>query len=94
MALKFNIIDKNYILGFIQLIRGARPVICTIFYCNWQYDQKKNKKKKQQQREWEEEWESFSGMERDFPPVLSGDWDGRKRLKLWCILETGDEPLV
>ncbi len=33
------------------------------------------------------------GVERDFPPVFSWDWDG-KRLKFVMILETGDEPLV
>jgi len=50
------------------------------------------KTKKTTTREWEGMGVILPGVERDFPPVFSWDWDG-KRLK-FGILETGDEPLV
>ncbi len=48
------------------------------FYCNWQLSAKKNKKTTT--REWEGMGVILPGVERDFPPVFSWDWDG-KRLK-------------
>ncbi len=45
------------------------------FYCNWQLSAKKTTT-----REWEGMGVILPGVERDFPPVFSWDWDG-KRLK-------------
>ncbi len=62
---------------FIQLIRWAR---CDLYYIFTVIDSYRQKKKKQQHgsgREWEV---ILPGVERDFPPVFSWDWDG-KRLK-------------
>ncbi len=63
---------------FIQLIRWARCDLLLYFYCNWQLSKKTKKKTTTGSGR---EWESFfREWERDFPPVFSWDWDG-KRLK-------------
>ncbi len=63
---------------FIQLIRWARCDLYYIFTVIDSYRQKKKKKKTT--REWEGMGVILPGVERDFPPVFSWDWDG-KRLK-------------
>ncbi len=52
-------------------------MICTIFLLQLTVIGKKKKKKT---REWEGMGVILPGVERDFPPVFSWDWDG-KRLK-------------
>ncbi len=62
---------------FIQLIRWAR---CDLYYIFTVIDSYRQKKKKTTTREWEGMGVILPGVERDFPPVFSWDWDG-KRLK-------------
>ncbi len=75
---QFNIITKNYILGFYSTNKVGTLWSVLYFYCNWQLSAKK--KKKTTTREWEGMGVILPGVERDFPPVFSWDWDG-KRLK-------------
>ncbi len=55
-------------------------MICTIFFTVIDSYRQKKKKKKKKTREWEGMGVILPGVERDFPPVFSWDWDG-KRLK-------------
>ncbi len=61
---------------FIQLISWAR---CDLYYIFTVIDSYRQKKKTTT-REWEGMGVILPGVERDFPPVFSWDWDG-KRLK-------------
>ncbi len=62
---------------FIQLIRWAR---CDLYYIFTVIDSYQKKKKKKQHGSGRELGVILPGVERDFPPVFSWDWDG-KRLK-------------
>ncbi len=76
---------------FIQLIRWAR---CDLYYIFTVIDSYQKKKKKKQQhgsgREWESFFREWNGI---FLQFFHGIGTGRD-YSLWCILETGDEPLV
>ncbi len=63
---------------FIQLIRWARCDLYYIFTVIDSYEKKKKKKNNTGVRG--KLGVIFPGVERDFPPVFSWDWDG-KRLK-------------
>ncbi len=66
---------KNDILGFYSTNKVGTLWSLLYFYCNWQLSAKKTTT-----REWEGMGVILPGVERDFPPVFSWDWDG-KRLK-------------
>ncbi len=52
-------------------------MICTIFYTVTDRFRRKNKKKRHGSgREWESFFREWTG--RDFPPVYSWDWDGKR----------------
>ncbi len=55
-------------------------MICTIFLLFYYFDCYRQKNKKIPTRKWEGMGVILLGVERDFPPVFSWDWDG-KRLK-------------
>ncbi len=70
-------ITKNDILGFYSTNKVGTLWSVLYFYCNWQLSAKTKQKTT---REWEGMGVILPGVERDFPPVFSWDWDG-KRLK-------------
>ncbi len=72
---QFNIITKNYILGFYSTNKVGTLWSVLYFYCNWQLSAKKKKKPTW---EWEGMGVILPGVERDFPPVFSWDWDGKR----------------
>ncbi len=73
-----SIITKNDILGFYSTNKVGTLWSVLYFYCNWQLSTKK--KKKNTEVGGNGSHSSGSGTGRDFPPVFSWDWDG-KRLK-------------
>ncbi len=74
LSVQYN--NKKRHFGFYSTNKVGTLWSVLYFYCNWQL----SKKKKKKTQEWEGMGVILPGVERDFPPVFSRDWDG-KRLK-------------